>query len=74
MSTLNDNFFCFKYQDHYDFNMQKYFEVYIEVQNTSIDTMYHGNRQYGRLRTWRGDQDAKVLFQDRRRFQGLESI
>ena len=25
---------CFNYKDHYDLNMQNYFEVYIEVQNT----------------------------------------
>ena len=37
--------YCFNYQDHYDLNMQNYFEVYIELQNTSIDTMYRGNRQ-----------------------------
>ena len=37
--------FSFNYQDLYDLNMQNYFEVYIEVQNTSIDTMYRENRQ-----------------------------
>ena len=36
MSTRNHKL-CLNYQDHYELNMQNYFEVYIEVQNTSID-------------------------------------
>ena len=49
--SRNDKLYCFNYQDPYDLNMQNHFEVYIEVQNTSIDTMYRGNRQKWRLRT-----------------------
>ena len=43
MPTRNDQLYCFNYHDQYDLNMQNYFEVYIKVQNTSIDTIYHGN-------------------------------
>ena len=45
--------------------MQNYFEVYIEGQNNSIDTIYRENRQLWRLRTWREGPDAKGPFQDR---------
>ena len=39
------NFIVSTINDHYDLNMQNNFEVYIEVQNTLIDTIHRGNRQ-----------------------------